>query len=136
MKTPSALLWRLTKGHNAYVIRRNGQAFTRDPNSVNNLHCASDAGVSGERAVSITLTKGKAGKKGYSRREFNVNQRHSGKHSAKSRAGLVYSTQSLTKEVHRAAKVIDNLTVTPNKKAALKARLHRLHKGNLAETKA
>ena len=136
MKTPSALLWGLTRGNNAFVIRRNGQAFTKDPNSVNNLHCASDAGVSTERSVSLQLVKGKAGKKGYSRREFNLNQRHGAKHSSKSKAGLVFSTQTLTKEVNRAAKVIDTLTVTPAKKAALKARLHRLHKGNLAQHKA
>ena len=135
MKVPSALLWGLTKQNNAFVVRRNGQEFTRDPSSLTNLHNASQSGLANDNAVSIGLIKGAKGSKGVAKRIFVLRQRHSGKHSKAARAGLVFSTQNLTKEVNRAAKVIDTLTVSPAKKAALKERLHRLHQSNTLHQK-
>lgn len=41
MKIPSEVFWQLTKKWNSKLVKFNGQQFTHDPFSLNNLHNAS-----------------------------------------------------------------------------------------------
>mmetsp|Transcript_19387 Transcript_19387/g.27286 ORF Transcript_19387/g.27286 Transcript_19387/m.27286 type:complete len:142 (+) Transcript_19387:93-518(+) len=126
MKTPSCVVWPLIKRHNAFLVKRKGYAFTKDPLSTTNLHNASQSGISNPGAVSVQARR-EAAKKTH-RRVFDVKIRHGGHHSNKNRSGAVLANVSVKKEINRLAKVLGSIDVA-NKDKLMK-RVQRLHAAN------
>ena len=136
MKVPNNVVWQVIKKNNAYLVKRGkkGDQFTKDPLSLTNFHNASQNGIANDNSVSIVARKEAAKKQ--SRRVFDINIRHTGHHSAKKTSGTVYSQQTVKKEVHRLAKVVQSLKGVPeSKKALLMKRVFKLHNGNKLNVK-
>ena len=98
MKVPSTVVWQLTKKWNSNLVTFNHQQFTRDPLSLTNLHNASQAGLSNDRAIGLQVRKEKA-KKGQ-RRVISLLQTHKthnkiSKKKKNSQSGLLYSKNEL-----------------------------------------
>jgi hypothetical protein len=134
MKVPSTVLWRLTKRWNSFLvkdIRVSKNSFSKDPLNSTGLHNASASGLANEHSVGVDMIKEKSKKK--HRRVIVVNQNHKDRNAQKKvgKAGLVYSTFQIKKEVNHAAKAIQNFThlTDAQKKRALK-KLQALHNAN------
>lgn len=74
MKVPANLIWCLTKNNSSFIVKRKNQNFSRDPNSISNLHNQSDSGNSHDNAVNVGLHKTPSKKA--AKRVFELRQRH------------------------------------------------------------
>lgn len=131
MKVPNAVVWQVVKKNHAYLVKRGrkGEAFTKDPFSVTNLHNASQNGLANADAVSIHARR--EGAKKTHRRVFDINSRHGGHHSAKKHSSAVFGKTTVKHEVNRLAKVVNSLKgITDKKRELLLKRVHKLHSGN------
>ena len=129
-QVPSDLLWRLTRKSSSFIVKRKIDTFNADPLSVTNLLNAKDSGLANTDSVSLGLRRKKA-KKATSR-VFELKRHYNQHHKGKKMNGVVNSNFPLTKEVNKAAAVIDKLRVSDARKNQLKHRLMKLHKGNNA----
>ena len=131
MKVPSTVVWQLTKKWNSNLVTFNHQQFTRDPLSLTNLHNASQAGLSNDRAIGLQVRKEKA-KKGQ-RRVISLLQTHKthnkiSKKKKNSQSGLLYSKNELKRGLNRVARIVKNVpTLTDRVRRLALRRLQRIH---------
>ena len=110
MKTPDCVIWGLTKRHNSKLVKFNGNEWTHNPLSITGFHNAS----SSASTINVGAEHKKA-KKNF-RRVFTLNLKHKLGHGAKkaksatSQSRIAHTQIKLSKEVNRAAKVIQGLT--------------------------
>ena len=134
----SEVLWALTKRHNCFKSKWQGNHFSHAPTAHNGFHCASNA-VS---TVGIQAHREKSKKQ--FRRVFTLHLAHKPRHMQKrkshSQAGVYTSNMQIRKEVNHAAKTIQGLTFANDrtKKLALRrlARLSNSLPANLKGTAA
>lgn len=125
MKIPSCVLWKLTKKWNSYLVKTNGQQFTRDPLSLTNLHNATSSGISNDGAIGLQARKEK-GKKGF-KKVVTLLQKHKShnkisKKKKNTTSGLLYSKNELRRGFRRIGKVVKGLPniSEKNRKIALR----------------
>lgn len=63
----TAVVWDVLRNHDAFLVRKDGVSFSRDPLNLTNKHSYAASGVSQPKAVGINLEARKT-KKGGSRR--------------------------------------------------------------------
>lgn len=131
MKTPDCVIWGLTKRHNSKLVKFNGNEWTHNPLSITGFHNASSSSSS----INVGAEQKKT-KKNF-RRVFTLNLKHKLGHgaksakSAKSQSKIAHSHIHLSKEVNRAAKVIQGLTFQNQKeKNQALRKLARQHAAN------
>lgn len=114
----SALIWEIVKSNNAYLVKRNGVTFSRDPSNLTNTGTFSASGLAHKNAVAVTP----AGvtlktKKGFTALPLNRAGRNSNKAVAavlKSyRADRIRPAQARNSQLNKAAK---RQTVAPEAK--------------------
>lgn len=134
MKLPNSVLWQLTKKYNTHIVKFNGHSFTSDPLSLTNMHNASQAGLSNDRAVGIVSRKVQAKKA--TRGVLTLLQAHKShnritKRKNNSTSGSAYSRQDLRRGFNRIGKTIMNMPLQSERvrKLALR-RVQRLHIAN------
>ena len=130
MNTPDCVIWALTRKNNSQLVKFNGNEWTHNPLSNTGFHNASSsAGTIGVGAFH------KKSKKNF-RRVFTLTLKHKLGHgsktakSAKSQSHIATSQINLTKDVNKAAKVIQGLTFQNQK--AKNGALRRLAKQSAA----
>jgi hypothetical protein len=110
MKTPDCVIWGLTKRHNSKLVKFNGNEWTHNPLSITGFHNASSSSSSINVGSEVKKTK-----KNF-RRVVTLSLKHKLGHGAKSaksatsQSKIAHSQLRLTKDVNRAAKVIQGLT--------------------------
>ena len=131
MKIPSAVVWQLTKKYSSFLVKSNGQQFTRDPLNLTGLHNASQSGLTNEGTIGLSAVKAK-GKKG-TKSVVTLLQRHKShnkitKRKNNSQSGCIASTIVLKRGINRMGKVVKGLSNISERtrKQALR-RLARLH---------
>ena len=132
MKIPNEVVWQLTKKNNSFLVKFNGQQFSRDPLNLTNLHNASSAGLSNTQAIGLSAAKTQGKKKGV-KRVITLLQKHKthnkiAKAKKNSNSGAVASRIVLKRGINRVGKVVSGLSNISEKtrKIALR-RLQRLH---------
>lgn len=111
MKTPSDIIWALTKRNSSYLVKFNGNQWTHNPLSSTGLHNASSA----NSTINVVSSHKKTEKKKF-KRTFSLLLQHGEKHgvkktrSAKSQSLISHSKHDLNHEVHAASKTIGKLT--------------------------
>ena len=135
MKTPASVIWALTKKHNSYLVKFNGNSWSSAPTNVSGFHNASETCSE----ISVQADR-KSTKKGF-RRDFILNLAHNQHHGLKkaSHSKVAHSEIRITKETGRAAKVINGLTHVNqrSKNRALRrlAKQHSANRSNVAPNK-
>lgn len=131
MKIPSAVVWQLTKKWNSFLVKANGQQFTRDPLNLTGLHNAADSGLANSGTLGLTAVNVK-GKKG-PKRVVTLLQKHKShnkitKRKNNSQSSAQVSTIVLKRGINRIGKVVKGLSniTERTRKQALK-RVARLH---------
>ena len=139
MKIPSSVLWQLTKRNNSFLVKFNGQTFSRDPLNLTGLHNASSSGITKDGAIGLQSFKVKS-KKG-TRNAVALLTKHKShnkitKRKKNSTSGAVYSKTELKRGINRIGKVVKGLPLINEKtrKLALK-RVQRLHVANRNQVK-
>ena len=125
MKIPSAVVWQLTKRWNSHLVKFNGQQFTHDPLNATNLHNASQAGLSNDHAVNVSIRKeasrghvvkkqvkraGKGKRQVISLLQAHKSHNKIAKKKNNSSSKLLYSSVDLTKGINGIGKGIKGLT--------------------------
>ena len=67
MKIPNEVVWQLTKKYNSFLVKFNGQQFSRDPLNLTNFHNASSSGLSNNQSIGLSAAKTQGKKKGVKR---------------------------------------------------------------------
>jgi hypothetical protein len=135
MKTPDCVIWALTKRHNSHLVKFNGNEWTHNPLSNTGFHNASSS------ASTIGVGAHHQKTKKHFSRVFSLTLKHKLGHglkkakSAKSQSRISTSEILLTKEVNKAAKVIQGLTFQNQKaKNGALRRLARQSAANRSHT--
>ena len=111
MKIPSEVVWQLTKKYNSFLVKFNGQQLSRDPLNLTNFHNASQAGISNDRSIGLSVAKSLGKKKG-SKRVITLLQKHKTHnkvHKARkgpSTSGALASRVVLKRGINRIGKVV------------------------------
>merc|ERR1740125_76501 len=112
MKSPDCVIWALTKRNNAHLVKFNGNQWSHSPLAMTGFHNAS----SSSSTINVKGNKTVDGKK--VKRTFQLVLKHKMKHgvnakkaqSAASQSKLLVSQHNITKEVNKAAKIVQGLT--------------------------
>lgn len=140
MKIPSSVLWQLTKKSNSFLVKFNGQTFSRDPLNLTGFHNASSSGLSNDNSIGLQSHVVKT-KKG-TRRAVTLVQKHKShnkitKAKKNSSSGAVYATQPLRRGMRRIGKVLKALPLQSERVRRLALqRLRKLHVANRPIVKA
>ena len=132
MKIPSEVVWQLTKKYNSFLVKFNGQQFSRDPLNLTNFHNASSSGLSNNQSIGLSAAKTQGKKKGV-KRVVTLLQRHKSNNNItkvkkNSTRGSLASRVVLKRGINRIGKVVKGLSNISERtrKIALR-RLQRLH---------
>merc|ERR1711985_22377 len=90
---PAAVLWALTKRHNAFKVRFNGSDWSHNPNSMTGFHNATDAAST----MGLNASKAKTGK---ARRTYTLTlskRQKSGLKKLSVVRSLVHDTRAMNK---------------------------------------
>ena len=121
MKTPDCVIWGLTKKNNAFLKKFNGNQWSHSPLSVSGFHNASNSASTCSVQGVKKVQEDKAAKKDdekkneKSKKVFEIVMKHRMHHGRKvikknSTSQPDISRNTITKDVHRVAKVINGLT--------------------------
>ena len=58
--TSSDLIWSLVRNNNAFLVKRNGAQFTKEPGNVMNVNSFKYSGLANSKSVNVVSKKGKA----------------------------------------------------------------------------
>ena len=110
MRIPNEVVWQLTKKYNSFLVKFNGQQFSRDPLNLTNFHNASSAGLSNTQAIGLSAAKTQGKKKGV-KRVVTLLQKHKShnkisKAKKNSNSGSLASRVVLKRGINRIGKVV------------------------------
>ena len=133
MKTPSCVIWSLTKKNNAHLVKFNGNQWSSHPRSISGFHNASESASPAGVQVKRVPTK-----KNF-KRVFILNVAHNQHHGLKkaSKSCVACTCIPLSKGQNAAAKAVNKQMhlnqVAKNKCLKRLARQHAANRSNVAK---